>query len=98
MALDNRDPGDLRDPMDPRMNSFWLQVDVKMRSKSMALSQTPRKVYGLYAILSSAQTSIKFSAFMTFWMNVPRMGAQDANVPRFCTEFWCGSNEHGPGT
>ena len=38
------------------------------------------------------------SQFITFCMNGPHMGAQDAKVLQFCTEFRCGSNEHGPGT
>ena len=48
MTPDPRDPRDLRDPRDPRdprMNSLLLQLDVQMRSKSMAPSKTPRKVY-----------------------------------------------------
>ena len=57
MTPDNRDPRDPLDPADPRdpaMNSFLLQLDVKMRSKSMALSKTPRKVDDVCGILYSA--------------------------------------------
>ncbi len=47
MTPDCRDPRDPQDPRDlgnPGMNSFSLQVDVKMLSKSMAPSKTPNKV------------------------------------------------------
>ena len=52
--LDPTDATDPTDPTDPRMNSFSLQVDVKMRSKSMAPSNTPRKVDSFYGNLYSA--------------------------------------------
>ena len=35
MTPDNRDPRDPLDPRDPALNSLWLQLDVKMRSKSI---------------------------------------------------------------
>ena len=53
MTPDNRDPRDPREPGNPRMNSFLLQVDVKIRSKSMAPSKTPRKVDYFYGNLYS---------------------------------------------
>ncbi len=49
------------DPLDPLMNTFSLQVDAKMRSKSMAPSKTHHNVGSFMESSILLQTSINLS-------------------------------------